>query len=77
MTAIPQLPGYPFVVHALVSGSAIAAAEVRLARRPARTMLLFVCVGVGITWTGILLSFLRPGRQPSVRFVVSALAAGV
>ena len=52
-----------------------AAAAVRLSRRPAVTLLLSLCLGQGITWFGILISFLWPGRQPPVGFSVSALAA--
>lgn len=54
-----------------------AAAAVRLARRPPRALLLSLCLGVGITWGGILLSFLWPWRHPPVGFSVSALAAAV
>lgn len=53
------------------------AAAIRLARRPGRAVLLSVCLGVGITWGGILISFLWPWRQPPVGFTVSALAAAV
>ena len=54
-----------------------AAAAVRLTRRPARALLLSVVLGLGITWGGILISFLWPWRHPPVGFTVSALAAGV
>ena len=54
-----------------------AAAAVRLSRRPASTLLLSLCLGIGITWGGILISFLRPWRHPPVGFSVSALAAAV
>ena len=54
-----------------------AAAAVRLSRRPAGTMLLSLFLGVGITWAGILLSFLWPWRHPPVGFSVTALAASV
>jgi zinc/manganese transport system permease protein len=54
-----------------------AAAAVRLSRRPQATLLLSLCLGVGITWGGILFSFFWPGRQPPVGFSVSALAAAV
>ena len=54
-----------------------AAAAVRLARRPGRSLLLSVSIGIGITWGGILISFLWPWRQPPVGFTVSALAAVV
>ena len=54
-----------------------AAAAVRLTRRPSATLALSVCLGVGIIWGGILISFLWPGRHPPVGFSVSALAAAV
>ena len=54
-----------------------AAAAVRFARAPARTMLLSLCLGLGITWGGILISFLWPWRHPPVGFTVSAAAAAV
>jgi zinc/manganese transport system permease protein len=54
-----------------------AAAAVRLARRPGRSLLLSVGFGVGITWGGILFSFLWPWHRPPVGFTVSALAAVV
>ena len=54
-----------------------AAAAVRLARRPGRSLLLSVCLGVGVTWGGILVSFLWPWRHPPVGFTVSALATAV
>jgi zinc/manganese transport system permease protein len=53
------------------------AAAIRLARRPGRAILLSACLGVGITWGGILISFLWPWRHPPVGFTVSALAAAV
>ena len=52
-----------------------AAAAVRVTRRPGRSLLLSVCLGVGITWVGILISFLWPWHRPPVGFTISALAA--
>jgi zinc/manganese transport system permease protein len=54
-----------------------AAAAVRLSRKPAATLLLSLCLGVGIIWGGILISFLWPWRHPPAGFSVSALAATV
>jgi len=54
-----------------------AAAAVRLTRRPSATLVLSLCLGVGIIWGGILISFLWPGRHPPVGFSVSTLAAAI
>ena len=52
-----------------------AAAAVRLARRPARALLLSVCLGLGVTWGGIMLAFFASRWRLPVGFTVSALAA--
>jgi len=52
-----------------------AAAAARLARRPATALLLSVCMGLGVTWGGILLAFLGSRWRLPVGFTVSALAA--
>jgi len=54
-----------------------AAAAVRVTRRAGASVLLSVCLGIGITWGGIAISFLWPGRHPPVGFTVSAIAAAV
>ncbi len=54
-----------------------AAAAVRLARRPGRSLLLSMGLGIGITWGGILIAFLWPWRHPPVGFTVTFLSAAV
>lgn len=54
-----------------------AAAAARLTRRPARALVLSVCLAVGVSWGGIAVSFFWPGRKPPVGFSVSALAAAL
>ena len=54
-----------------------AAAAARLSRRPGRSLLLSAGLSLGVTWGGILVSFLWPWHHPPVGFTVSALAAVV
>jgi len=77
--ALAAAAGTPAVGVLLAASLLVApaAAAVRVARRPPTALLLSLCLGLGITWAGILVSFLWPGRRPPVGFSVSALASAV
>lgn len=52
-----------------------AAAAERLTRRPVTAILLAGALGLGCTWTGLLLAFTGMGRHLPIGFSISALAA--
>lgn len=52
-----------------------AATAVHLTRRPLTSLILSVALGLFITWGGLTLSFVGPGRHIPVGFFISALAA--
>ncbi|QBD74607.1 metal ABC transporter permease [Ktedonosporobacter rubrisoli] len=61
----------------LVSALLIAPAATaeRLTHRPLTSLILSVCLSLGITWSGLLLSFAGTGRHLPAGFYISALAA--
>jgi zinc/manganese transport system permease protein len=67
-----------FVVGVLLASALLiapAAAAAALSRRPWRTLLLSLGFGLFITWSGLLISFVGPWRQPPIGFSISAMAA--
>jgi len=52
-----------------------AATALRLTHRPLTSILLAIALGLMITWGGLTLAFVGPGRQLPVGFFIAALAA--
>ena len=67
-----------FVVGVLLASALLiapAAAAVALTRRPWRAILLSLALGLFITWSGLLISFVGPWYHPPIGFSISAVAA--
>jgi zinc/manganese transport system permease protein len=66
------------VVGVLLSVSLLiapAAAAIQVTRRPVRSILLSVVLALGVTWGGLLVSFVGTWRHPPVGFSISTLSA--